>query len=291
MDDFAGIWVPLVTAFRNGSVDLKATQKLATHLFQSGITGLVVCGTTGEPAALGDDEKAKLLSAVIEAAPRRCRVIMGLCGNNTQAVVQSAKRFRDFDIAGFLVSAPYYVRPSQEGIRRHFEAIADVSERPIVLYNIPYRTGVNIDLATIKTLAADSRFVAIKQSGGGDIDQLTDLIYETPLTVLCGEDALIFAAACLGAHGAVAAAAHIRPDLYVRMLQHIRAGELEHARSIWANLLPLIRLLFSEPNPGPIKSALALEGWLAEELRLPMTPVSAGCRAWLEKMLADLPTA
>ena len=284
MLEFEGIWVPLITPFRGGEVDLPAAQKLARRLVDEGVDGLALCGTTGEPATMDDAEQARLLAAVLEAVDGACPVLFGLAGYDTATVAARAAALDASGAAGLLISAPYYVRPSQEGVRLHFEAIAQATELPIVLYNIPYRTGVNIALDTARALAENPRFVAIKECGG-NLAQLRGLIETTPLKVLSGEDDLIFVACCLGGHGAISAAAHLRPDLYRRMIDHIRAGRLPAARAIARVLQPMVRLLFSEPNPGPIKAALALQGEIAEELRLPMTPVSAACRAELERAL------
>lgn len=288
MSQFEGIWIPLVTPFRDGRLDLAAARRLASHLADSGIAGLIVCGTTGEPATLSEAEQIALLDAVIAAVGRRCAVAMGVSGNDTEAVAGAARRFGEFDVAGLMVPAPYYVRPSQAGIRRHFEVVAAATDKPIILYNIPYRTGVNIDVATVKALSANPQFVAIKESAGGNMSQLMELIHDTPLSVWSGEDHLIFSCLCLGGRGAAAAAAHIRPELYVALYQHIQRGELEAARTLHYQLLPLIRLLFSEPNPGPVKAALALQGWIADELRLPMTPASDGCREQLRQAIEVL---
>jgi 4-hydroxy-tetrahydrodipicolinate synthase len=181
------------------------------------------------------------------------------------------------------------VRPSQEGILLHFRAIADATDRPIILYNIPSRTGVNIDLSTVIALAGDPQFVAIKESSG-NIAQLADIINQTPLKVFSGDDTLILTTLCFGGHGAISAAAHIRPDLYVHLYNLVRTGRLEQTRAVFNQLLPLIRLLFSEPNPAPIKAVLAMQGRICEELRLPMTAVSQTCRiklaAALEQVMA-----
>jgi len=287
MSVFEGIWIPLVTPFRQGRLDLESARRLAAHLVGSGIAGLVVCGTTGEAAALDQAEQEQLLSGVLEAVRGRCAVMMGVAGNDTPAVAAAARRLAGLPLAGLLVPAPYYVRPSQEGIRRHFEAVALAAAQPIVLYNIPYRTGVTIETATCRALAADPRIAAIKQSSS-DLQQLMDLIRDTPLCVLSGEDQLIFTAGCLGGHGAIAAAAHLYPERYVEMFTRLRRGELAAARAIHYGLLPLIRLLFSEPNPAPLKAALAMQGWIEEELRLPMTPASAACRQALGELLAEM---
>lgn len=286
---FEGIWVPVITPFRDGRVDFEALQRLASDLVESGIHGLVVCGTTGEACHLDDNEQVAVLCAVREAVGPGYPVVMGICGSDTRAVTSKVRRFSKCDTAGFMVSAPCYVRPSQEGIVLHFRAIASATDRPIILYNIPARSGVNIDLPTVLALAADPQFVAIKESSG-NIVQLKETIDRTPLKVFSGDDTLILTTLSLGGHGAISAAAHIRPDLYVHLYKLMHAGHPEQARAVFDRLLPLIRLLFSEPNPAPVKAALALQGRVREELRLPMTAVSEICKenlaAALEQVMA-----
>ena len=280
---FSGIFVPLVTPFRQGQVDYAAAQNLVAHLIAQGVDGLVVCGTTGEAATLNDGEQNRLLMAVREVAGN-LPLVMGLAGNDTQTVARRAAEL-SAQACGLLVSAPYYLRPSQAGILAHFEAIAAATPLPLLIYNIPYRTGVNIELSTLQKLAANPQFVAIKESGGGNMAQLMATIADTPLRVLSGEDSLIFVNACLGGHGAIAAAAHIRPDLYQRMQALVAAGDLPAARAIAQALAPWIKLLYSEPNPAGVKAVLAMQGLIRNELRLPMVPVSKGLMAGLEEML------
>jgi 4-hydroxy-tetrahydrodipicolinate synthase len=288
MQGFTGIWIPIVTPFRDGRIDHEAAQRLVGDFARAGCAGIVVCGTTGEAGALSTQEKDDLLRTVREAAGTRLGVVMGLSGCDTAGLVAEARHFEDAPLDGWLVTAPYYVRPSQEGVRRHVEALADASAHPIVLYNIPHRTGVNMALDTVRRLCERPQVVAIKECGSGDVAQLHDLLVHTPLKVLAGEDDMIFVAGCLGAHGAIAAAAHVRPDLYVRMRAAIADGRLDEARALHRRLSPMIRLLFAEPNPGPVKAALAMQGRIADELRLPMTPASASTRAALHAALAAL---
>lgn len=288
MIEFSGIWVPMVTPFLNGQVDLAAAGRLAKHLAEQGADGLVVCGTTGESATLSSTEQHQLLAAVLAAVSKDFPVAFGISGNNTAEVIQAAAALNDMPIAALLVSAPYYVRPSQSGVLQHFEAIAAASRHPIIIYNIPYRTSVTIEIATIKTLSLNPQFVAIKESGGGQIEPIYQIINETPLKFLSGEDHLIFISGCMGGHGAIAAAAHIRPDLYKKMLCFIQEGNLAAARIIDLQLRPLIKLLFSEPNPAVIKAALAMQGLIHDELRLPMTAASAPTQSQLKILLKEI---
>ena len=282
-----GIWVPLATPLHHCEIDLAALQTLADGLIADGAHGLVVCGTTGEASQLDIDEQDAALTAVLEVAHKRCPVLMGIGGSDTFAAAGKALRFDDSGLAGYLVSTPAYVRPSQDGLVRHFETIADATAQPIVLYNVPARTGVNLELATARRLAVNPQFIGIKEAGGS-LQQMTELVRRTPLSMLCGDDALLFAALCGGGHGAISAAAHIRVDLYVRLYDLVCAQRLTEARDLFDHLLPIIRLLFSEPNPAPLKAALSIQDRIGDELRLPMTPASTECKLGLAAALEEL---
>jgi 4-hydroxy-tetrahydrodipicolinate synthase len=282
-----GIWVPLVTPMHHGEIDLSRLQNLADGLIARGVHGLVACGTTGEAPQLDLAEQSAVLAAVLETAHKRCPVLMGIGGSDTFAAASRVLQFDDMELAGYLVSTPAYVRPSQEGLVRHFETIAESTERPIVLYNVPARTGVNLELAAARRLAERPQFAAIKEAGGS-LQQMTDLVQHTPLAMLCGDDALLFSSLCIGGHGAISASAHIRPDLFVRLYELARAQRIDEARDLFRKLLPMIRLLFSEPNPTPLKAALAMQGLMRDELRLPMTPATGECKARLAATLEAL---
>jgi 4-hydroxy-tetrahydrodipicolinate synthase len=282
-----GIWVPLVTPLHHNAPDLAALQNLAERMIAGGVHGLVACGTTAEASQLDDGEQDAVLAAVLEAARERVPVMMGIGGSDTRAAAARVRRHDNSGVHSFLVATPCYARPSQEGLLRHFDALAAQTGRPLVLYNVPARTGVHLELATARALAARPQFAAIKEAGG-NLQHLHDLIQQTPLQVLCGDDALLMATLCAGGHGAISAAAHIRPDLFVQLYELVRGQKLERARLLFARLLPVIRLLFSEPNPAPVKAALAMQGLLRDELRLPMTPASAECGERLEAALDAL---
>jgi 4-hydroxy-tetrahydrodipicolinate synthase len=283
MTQFTGIWVPLVTPFQRGELDLSALKKLALGLADAGVAGLVVCGSTGEAAALDEDEQLAVLDAVLDAVPG-LPVAMGLAANNMQAALRRQEQIQRRPIAGLLVPPPYYIRPSQEGLLHYFYALADAASVPLILYNIPYRTGVNIELATLRRLARHERIVALKDCGG-DTAATMALIVDGALDVLAGEDQQLLSTLCLGGSGGILASAHIRPDLFVRLAAHVQAGELASARALFYRLLPLIRLLFEEANPGPLKTALSLMGRMEEGLRLPMQGASATMK---EKLAPEL---
>lgn len=288
---FEGIWIPIVTPFHRGAVDHPGLARLARQLAASGIAGIVACATTGEAATLDEAEQEAVFRTLRETLGADYPLVMGLAGCDTRAMVDSARRMARWQPAGLLVTAPYYLRPAQAGLRRHFEAIADAAALPLLLYDIPYRTGVTIELPTLQALAEHPLIQAIKLCPAGDLGRLEAVIAETPLSVLVGDDSMIFAGLCLGARGAISAAAHLRPELYVRMRQLIATGEIAAARHIALALRPLIRQLFAEPNPAPIKACLAARALIADELRLPLTSAGAALRPQLRDALATLEQA
>ena len=284
--DFSGLWIPLVTPFRGGAVDHAALAGLVCRLAPTGIAGFVVCGSTGEAAALDEAEQLAVLDTVIEAAPGLPRM-MGVSGYHMGQMLAWINRLFSRPLAGLLVPAPHYVRPAQSGLLQWFEAIAEASEAPAVIYDIPYRTGATLALDTLLALAEHPRIRAIKDCGG-DARKTQALIADGRLQVLAGEDAQIFSTVAQGGAGAIAASAHLQTRGFVEVIEDIRQGRLAQARERWEALLPLIDLLFAEANPGPLKAALAHEGWITDELRLPMTPASAPLRVRIEQALRRL---
>lgn len=280
---FQGIWVPIVSPFLQDSPDCVALGRLARHLADSGITGIVVGATTGEGACLSLDEQLQMADALRDGLPANYPLVLGLNCMDTRSARDHARRLAAVRPAGLLVTAPPYVRPTQNGILRHFEAVAEAAETAIVIYDIPYRTGTEIDLATLQTLAEHPRIQAIK-SCGASVDRLMQLIHETPLQVLIGEDSQLFAALAMGASGAIAASAHYRPTLWVELMARLQRGDLAGARRLATPLQRVSRALFAEPNPAPIKAWLAHEGWIANELRLPFLPAQAATLARLQAL-------
>lgn len=286
MSAFQGIWAPLVTPFHNGAIDFVGLRRLVSHLLEKGIDGLVVCGTTGEPAAMGKHEQLAVLDAVLELVPAQ-RVVMGLAGNNLTELLQFQSEILKRPVAGLLVPAPYYIRPSQAGLEVFFRTVADASSVPLILYDIPYRTGVVFEQATLLNIVAHERIVAIKDCGGNFSNTLA-LLDSGQVDVLCGEDNQIFNALCLGAKGAIAASAHVHPELFVQLHRQIRDNQLAEGRATFFRLLPLINSLFLEPNPAPVKTALALQGLIGDELRAPMQCSSESMTARLKGVLRTL---
>jgi 4-hydroxy-tetrahydrodipicolinate synthase len=283
---FQGVWVPLVTPFSGGAVDGGALRRLVRHYAAAGVDGLVVCGSTGEAASLDDAEQLAVLDAVLNEAGR-LPVIMGLAGNHQGHVMQRLSAFGTRPLAGILAPAPYYVRAGQEGAAAYFRCLADASRFPLVLYDIPYRTGTTLDTATLLSLAAHPNIAAIKDCGGSLAKTLA-LIADGQMNVLAGEDLQSLSTLCLGGTGMIAAAAHIRPDLFVAMHQAVRAQQLDLARRLFQALVPVIQLAFAEPNPGPLKAQLGRQGLLSDELRLPMPAASAALAARMDAAVAGL---
>ncbi|MGE8566990.1 4-hydroxy-tetrahydrodipicolinate synthase [compost metagenome] len=283
---FQGVWVPLVTPFSGGAVDGGALRRLVRHYAAAGVDGLVVCGSTGEAASLDDAEQLAVLDAVLTEAGR-LPVIMGLAGNHQGHVLQRLSAFGTRPLAGILAPAPYYVRAGQEGAAAYFRRLADASRFPLVLYDIPYRTGTTLETSTLLSLAAHPNIAAIKDCGGS-LDKTLALIADGQMNVLAGEDLQTLSVLCLGGAGMIAAAAHVRPDLFVAMYQAVRAQQLDVARRLFHALAPVIRLAFEEPNPGPLKAQLGRQGLLTEELREPMPAASAALAARLDAAVAGL---
>ncbi len=281
-----GIWVPLVTPFAAGAVDHAGLRRLTGSLARAGIAGFVVCGSTGEAATLDDAEQQQVLKTVLEAA-QGLPVLMGLSGVATHAVRDKLLRRAELPVSGFLVTAPHYVKPSQAGLVDHFSALADASSLPIVLYDIPGRTGVRIETPTMLQLAAHPRILGVKDCSS-DLDHLQAIIADGRLAVLCGNDAQMFASMGLGGTGAIAAAAHLRPELFVMLHRAFERSDLAEARALWKALWPLAQAVFAEPNPAPVKAALAARHDLHNELRAPMTQASEACAALVEETLAEI---
>jgi 4-hydroxy-tetrahydrodipicolinate synthase len=285
--DFSGLWIPLVTPLRGGGVDHDALAGLVKRLSATGIAGFVACASTGEAPLLADAERGAVLDTVMRHTD--LPVTMGAAGASAQDVLrrmaQACERGRP---TAFLVPAPAYLRPSQAALRAFFATIADSAPAPLIVYDIPARTGVRVELDTLLALAAHPRIAALKDCGGR-VEQTEALIVDGRLQVLCGNDNEWFASRCLGAAGAIAASAHVRTDLFVAFDQALARGELARARALWRHLGPLTRALFDEPNPAPVKALLAHRGECANELRLPLTPASQALQSRLVGMLSALP--
>ncbi len=284
---FSGLWIPLVTPFDAADrVDHGALAALVRDLRGRGIAGFVACGSTGEAAALTSEEQLAVLDTTLEAA-QGLPVMMGVGGYRLHSAMATMQAVCTRPVAGVLVAAPYYIRPSQDGLLLWFRTLADTSRVPVVLYDIPYRTGANLSLSTLLTLAGHDRIQAIKDCGG-DAAKTAALIADGRLAVLAGEDVQLFGAMALGASGAIAATAHLHTERFAQVVALLQDGALAAARTLWQPLLPWVQAAFEEPNPGPIKALLAETGLMQATLRAPMTAPSAALLQRLRALQAPL---
>lgn len=274
MIDWQGIWIPLVTPQREGAVDRPALHRLVQHLAAQGVAGFMPCGSTGEAALLSADEQEAVLATTLAAAGG-LPVVMGLSGANADAVADRAQALAGrHAVAAILLAAPAYVRPSQGGLLQHFRRVADRSPVPLVVYDVPARTGVRIDADTLLELAAHPNIVAVKDCSG---DRLAAerVLADGRLAWLAGNDDELFDQLARGAAGGVTVSAHVDAARFVALHRLMRGQQLSEARLLWRQLAPLTRALFAEPNPAPVKGLLTRLGWLAPDLRAPLTPATA----------------
>jgi len=281
---FEGIWLPMITPLRGGYVDLDAAQALARYYRNAGIAGLVLFGSTGEGNLLSLSEKIDMAEA-IASDPHALPLVFGAGGVDTRGVATAIRRLDKLAPAGYLVPPPYYLGPSQAGILWHYRQIAWATERPIILYNIPKRTGVAMTVETMEALVALPNFGAVKECNPSVLSALNA---RGRLAALCGEDLSLLDHWLAGGRGAIPAAAHVYPERYVEVMRLAQAGHVEAARELFEPLRGLIRLLFAEPNPAPIKRALAMQGLITDELRMPMTPASRELSIRLQRAMGAL---
>jgi 4-hydroxy-tetrahydrodipicolinate synthase len=286
-----GIWLPLITPFRDGRFDEASAQRLAAHYARTEIDGFILGATTGEGLTIDDDELARYVDicrAAIVQAGRSIQLYLGISGSNTRKLVVALAHTASWPIDGYLITCPYYTRPSQLGLFRHFSALADATTKPMMLYNIPYRTGVNLLNPTMLQLAAHPNIVGVKDCCA-DATQSFDLLRDRPagFSVLSGEDALFYTALTQGADGGILAAAHIETAEFVAVRRQLIEGDQRGALAHWRELVELARLLFAEPSPAPIKHWLWRTGLIdSPQVRLPMTEVSEGLAPRIDAEIA-----
>ena len=272
-----GTGVALITPFsKNGSVDFSALEKLVDHVIKGGVDFVVALGTTAETPTLSLAEKQEILNAVINYCDGKVPVVCGMGGNNTEELVEQLKTFELRGIAAILSVTPYYNRPSQEGLYQHFKAVAAATNKPIILYNVPGRTGGNILPATVLRLAADCKNIVGIKEASGNIVQCMELLQNKPdgFTVLSGDDNLVLAQMAVGMEGVISVAANCFTKDMTDMINLAIVGKFEKARKVMYKLLPGIDLLFAEGNPAGVKSALKQLDICENVLRLPLVPVT-----------------
>jgi 4-hydroxy-tetrahydrodipicolinate synthase len=287
MSLFNGCGTALVTPFRNDlSLDEATLRRLLRRQIDGGIDFLVPCGTTGESPTLTREEHVRVVAITVEEAKGKVPVLAGAGGNNTAEVITLGKELQQLGADGLLSVNPYYNRPTQEGLYRHFEAIAEAVSLPIVLYNIPGRTGVNIETPTLRRLAAIDNIVGVKEASG-NISQMAAVAHAMPeqFDILCGDDAIALALIALGGRGVVSVVSNEIPAEMTRLTHLALDGDFAGARAMQRTWMPLMEMNFIESNPIPVKTAMSMMGLLEEVWRLPMAPPTAETRAKIEKVL------
>jgi len=284
---FKGTGVALVTPFtKEGSVDEKALRKLVDHQIENGTDFLVVQGTTGETATLTTDEKKRVLDIVIEQNNGKLPIVLGIADNNTAALVEEIKAFENDGVDGFLSASPHYNKPSQRGIIAHFEAIAKVAKKPIILYNVPGRTASNMTAETTLTLAKIKNIVGVKEASG-NLVQVMQILKNAPkdFAVLSGEDALTMPIVAMGGHGVISVVANALPKQFSNMINATINGDLAKARKEHFSILDITSSFFAEGNPSGIKFCLELIGIGTDMVRLPLTTISDELKSKMTKQL------
>jgi 4-hydroxy-tetrahydrodipicolinate synthase len=282
---FAGCTVALVTPFKDGAVDEPQLRRLLEWQISQGTPIVSPVGTTGEAPTLSHDEHERVIALVVEAAAGRAKVVPGTGSNSTAEAIRLTRFASRAGADGALLVAPYYNRPNQEGLYRHFAAIAESVDLPLVLYNIPARTGRNVEPETIERLAKIGPIVAVKEAAGS-LDQVSELVVRTDLTILSGDDSLTLPMLAVGAEGVVSVVGNLVPRDVMALLDAYKAARIDEAREWHAKLFPLCRdLLGLAPNPIPVKTALAALGRGNGELRLPLCPLDGRATELLRSAL------
>jgi 4-hydroxy-tetrahydrodipicolinate synthase len=290
---FRGTFTALVTPFRNGDVDFTAFEKLIETQIAAGITGVVAVGTTGESPTLSHDEKHEVIQRTITITNGRCKVLAGTGSNSTRDAIEATKFAEKAGVDGALLVAPYYNKPSQEGLFRHFKAIADITSLPVMLYNIPGRCSVDIAADTVIRLAEACRNIVSIKEASGSVERVSELRRRLPkeFTILSGDDSLILPFMAVGAVGVVSVASNLFPAEVCALVRACESGDYKSAESLHRKLFPLFKDLFIEPNPVPAKTALGWRGAMSAEVRLPLCEMTEANQTRLRKTLEEFERA
>jgi 4-hydroxy-tetrahydrodipicolinate synthase len=287
---FGQVLTAMVTPFdRNGEVDFNAARNLVNYLVTNGSDGLVIGGTTGESPTLTAEEKVDLFKIVVEAVAGRVPVIAGTGSNNTKASISLTRQAEEAGVDGIMLVTPYYNKPSQEGLFQHFKAIAQSTLLPVMLYNIPGRSAVNMSVETIVNLSKINNIVAIKEASG-NLDTMAEIISKThsDFALYSGDDGLTLPVLAIGGTGIVSVSSHIIGNEMQEMINTFKNGDVREASSAHRNLLPIMKALFAAPNPSPVKAALNLKGLNVGDVRLPLVPLNNEEKRALQKVLQPI---
>ncbi|HUP35829.1 MAG TPA: 4-hydroxy-tetrahydrodipicolinate synthase [Candidatus Limnocylindria bacterium] len=284
---FSGVWLPVITPFTDGEIDYAGYERLVDHYVRLGVTGVIPLGTTGESPTIDEAEAEALVERTVATVAGRVPILIGVGGNDTRKVVKAVKRLQKHAVQGILSVCPYYNRPGQDGLREHFTRVAEATDRSILIYNIPYRTGVNLANETLLALAEVPNIAGVKDSSG-HVAQSLDLLRQRPpgFAVLTGEDAFFYTMLAHGGDGGILASAHVETATFLSVYERMVANDHQGALKAWARLEPMVPLLFKEPNPAPIKHCLWRQRLIASaECRLPLTRVSNALAQELDRLV------
>ena len=286
---FRGTFTALVTPFRNGVIDFAAFEKLIENQIAAGINGIVAVGTTGESPTLSHEERQELIRFAVATAEKRCQVLAGTGSNATQHAVADTKIAEKLGADGALLVAPYYNKPSQEGLFRHFKTIADATQLPIMVYNIPGRCGVDIGCDTVTRLANECRNIVTIKEASGSVERVSELRARLPesFTVLSGDDSLTLPFMSVGAVGVVSVASNLFPAEVCALVRAHECGDAKLALNLHRKMFALFKDLFIEPNPVPVKTAFAWRGAMSGEVRLPLCEMSEANQVRLRRTLEE----
>ena len=290
---FRGTFTALVTPFRNGGIDVSAYEKLIERQIAADITGIVAVGTTGESPTLSPEEREQVIRLAVTSAKKRCIVLAGTGSNSTHHAVADTKTAEILGADGALLVAPYYNKPSQEGLFRHFKTIANATSLPIMLYNIPGRCGVDIGPDTVVRLATECRNIVSIKEASGSVERVSELRARLPeaFTILSGDDSLTLPFMSVGAVGVVSVASNLFPAEICALVRAFESGDVTQGEKLHCKLFPLFKALFIEPNPVPIKTALNWRGAISGECRLPLCEMTDANQVRLRKTLEDFEQA
>lgn len=286
---FTGCGTALVTPFtRSGALDDAGVRRLARRQIDAGIHFLVPCGTTGETPTLTDDERLRIVEIIVEEAKGKVPVLAGAGGYNTHEVIETAQQMARTGADGILSVAPYYNKPTPEGLYQHYKAIAEAVPVPVIVYNVPGRTGVNVDVATITRLSAVPNIIGVKEASG-NMTQMCEICRAVPadFLVLSGDDALTLPVMSVGGRGIISVASNEVPAEMSRMVEFAEAGDFASARKLHHDLLPLMQINFIESSPIPVKAAMAMMGLVEEVYRLPLVAPRPASRDRIAQVLRD----
>ena len=285
---FEGSFVAIVTPFKNGKVDAKALKGLIEFHIENDTNGIVPCGTTGESATLNHEEHEEVIRITVETCEGKIPVLAGTGSNSTQEAIDLTGSAQNLGADGALLITPYYNKPTQEGLYQHFELVAKETKLPIVLYNVPSRTSINMQPATVARLSKIENIVGIKEASG-NLVQVSEIIQSCgpDFEVISGEDALTWPILALGGKGVISVTANLVPEKFSRLCSTALAGDMETARSVHYELMKLNDIMFIETNPIPVKAALAIMGRIDNEFRAPLCPPSKGNLATLQSVLEE----